>query len=64
MFLFQNESKRENLCYENEFDLRESEPVGGTHFHMNGFALRLVLKRRQKGQNYKIARNCLVCMLL
>ena len=38
-----------NLSYENEFDLHENEPVGGTHFHMNGFALRLVLKRRQKG---------------
>jgi len=27
-----------NLSYENEFDLHENEPVGGTHFHMNGFA--------------------------
>ena len=42
--LFQNESS----C-ENEFDLHENEPVDGTHFHMNGFALRLVLTRRQKG---------------
>ena len=25
-----------NLSYEYEFDLYESEPVGGTHFHMNG----------------------------
>ena len=38
-----------NFSYENEFDLHENEPVGGTHFHMNGFALRLVLKQRQKG---------------
>ena len=38
-----------NLSYENEFDLHENEPVGGTHFHMNGFALRLVLTPRQKG---------------
>ena len=29
--LFQN-------AYKNEFDLQENEPVGGTHFHMNGFA--------------------------
>ena len=31
-----------NLSYENDFDLHENEPVGGTHFHMNGFKLRLV----------------------
>ena len=28
-----------NHCYENDFDLRENEPVGRTHFHMNGLAL-------------------------
>ena len=35
----------------NEFDLHENEPVGRTrrHFHMNGFAFRLVLTRRHKG---------------
>ena len=38
-----------NHSNENEFDLHENEPVGGTHFHMNGFALRLVLTRRHKG---------------
>ena len=27
-----------NLSYENEFDLHELEPVGGTHFRMDGFA--------------------------
>ena len=32
----------------NKFDLHENELVGGTHFHMNGFALRLVLRQRQK----------------
>ena len=32
--LFQSESKCENHSYENEFDLHENEPVGGTHFHM------------------------------
>ena len=44
--------------YENEFDqeplgswfnLHENEPVVGTHFHINGFAFRLVLTQRQKG---------------
>jgi len=37
-----------NYPYENDFDLHENEPVGGTHFHMNGFTLRLVLTQRQK----------------
>ena len=37
-----------NRSYENEFDLLENELVGGTHFLMNGFALRLVLKQRHK----------------
>ena len=37
--LFQNESS---------FDLNENELAGGTHFHMNGFVRRLVLKPRQK----------------
>ena len=41
----------QNHSYENNFDLRESEPVGGTHFHVNGFALRLVLKQRYKGNS-------------
>ena len=38
----------QNLSCENEFDLHENERVGGTHFYMNGFALRLVLKQRQQ----------------
>ena len=46
---FQNESKVRNRSNENEFDFHENEPVGGTHFHMNGFALKLVLTRRRKG---------------
>ena len=33
----------------NDFDLHENEPVCRTHFHKNGFALRLVLKQRHKG---------------
>ena len=35
-----------NLSYENEFDWHENETIGGTRFHINGFALRLVLKQR------------------
>ena len=38
-----------NHSNENEFDLHENEHVGGTRFRMNGFALRLVLTRGQKG---------------
>ena len=37
-----------NFSYENDFELHENEPAGGTRFHKNGFALRLVLKQRQK----------------
>ena len=33
----------QNLCYENEFINHENDPVGGTHFNMNGFPSRLVL---------------------
>ena len=34
--------------YENDFDLHENETACRTHFHMKGFALRLVLKQRQR----------------
>ena len=34
------------LSHENDFDLHENEPAGGNH--LNGFALRLVLKQRYK----------------
>ena len=37
-----------NHSYENDFDLRENETACRTHFHMKGFALRLVLKQRHK----------------
>ena len=47
--LFQNESscktfhiKMSLIC------VKPNEPVGGTHFHINGFAQRLVLIQRQK----------------
>ena len=31
-----------------DFDLHENGHEGGTHFHTNGFAHRLILKQRQK----------------
>ena len=37
-----------NHSNENEFDLHENGHVGETHFHMNSFARRLVLKQRQR----------------
>ena len=38
----------QNLPNDNKFDIHENEPIGGTHFDMNGFAPRLVLIQRQK----------------
>ena len=40
MRLFQNEVPW--------FDLRENEPLGGTHFNMNSFARRQVLTQKQQ----------------
>jgi len=37
-----------NLPCENELDLHENKPVGGTQFHINGFERRLVSKQSQK----------------
>ena len=37
-----------NHSSENEFDLHENENACRTHFHMKGFALRLVLKQGPK----------------
>ena len=37
-----------NHSYENDFDFDENETACRTHFHMKGFALRLVLKQRHK----------------
>ena len=33
---------------ENDFDLHDNGSEGGTHFHMNNFSRRLVLKQRQR----------------
>ena len=49
MPLFQSESKCETiLILKNDFDLHENETVCRTHFHMKGFALRLVLNQGHK----------------
>ena len=37
-----------NHSNENEFDLHENEHASETNFQMNGFAPRLVLRKRQK----------------
>ena len=44
--------KVRNHSYENDFDLHENETAYRTHFHMKGFALRLVLKQRQRHKTY------------
>ena len=56
--LFQNVEVR-NLLYENDVDLHENEPAGGTHFQMNGFELRLVLKQGHK----RTRKWAIVCVL-
>ena len=38
----------------NEFDLHGNKPVGGTHFQMNGFALRLVLTHAKRNSEMPI----------
>ena len=38
----------QNLSYKSDLNLHENEPKGGSYFHRNGFALRLVLIQRQK----------------
>ena len=37
-----------NLSYENEFRMQFHFHANQSHFHKNGFALRLVLKQRHK----------------
>ena len=41
----------QDLSYENEFGLHENESVGETHFHMNGFAGRLILTESKKSNS-------------
>ena len=47
--LFQSESRCETSSITNDFDLHENETAFRTHFHKKGFALRLVLKKRDNG---------------
>ncbi len=56
-----------NHSNENEFDLHENGPEGNTHFHLNDFARRLVLKWRQMVTrkwpiSFHIMTSCLVPM--
>ena len=37
-----------NHSYENDFDLLENETACKTYYHMEGLALRLILKQRHK----------------
>ena len=37
----------QKLSHKNKFALHKNEHVGGTHFHVNGFARILVLKQKQ-----------------
>ena len=37
------------LLHENEFDVLENGPLGGTRFHMDGFTQRLVLLDTSQG---------------
>ena len=50
------------MNYENDFDLHENETAGRTHFHMKGFAVRLILKQRHKRtRKWPIIRQGLIC---
>ena len=46
--LFQNQSSCTTFHIKHELDSHENEPVSGTHFHIDDFARRLILSRRQK----------------
>ena len=52
----------QNLSYEDEFDSHDTEPVSGTHFHINRFARRLLFGKRpnttRKWPTKFIKRNC------
>ena len=54
-----------NHFYENDFDLHENETACRTHFHMKGFALRLVLKQRNKRtRKWPIRNHPLICWFM
>ena len=59
-----------NHSNENKFDLHENDAGSGTHFHLNGLALRLVLVAKgtrecpfwtkPDGKNHNLFFNCLI----
>ena len=52
-----------NYSYKNDFALHENETACRTHFHMKGFALRLVLKQRHKRtRKWPIVRHSVRCI--
>ena len=51
----------QNHSDENDFDLHENGREGGTHFHMNGFARRLVLKQSQGNSEMAYLQSCTIC---
>ena len=59
MPLFQNEFKCETFLHENEFCMQFHFHADQSHFHKNGFALRLALKQRHKGtRKWSISAHC------
>ena len=53
-----------NLSYENEFCMQFHFHANQSHFHKNGFALRLALKQRHKGTRKRpISLSCLLADL-
>ena len=48
MPLFQNDSSCKTFQMKMSLIKHKNEPVGGTYFHVNGFARRLVLTQRRK----------------
>ena len=48
----------QNHSYENDFDFHENETACRTHFHMKGFALRLVLKQRHENSEMAYCTCC------
>ena len=53
---FKTSLRAKSLLCENKFDLHGNEPVGRTHFHMNGFARRIILTKRQKATRTRVRR--------
>ena len=58
----------QNHSYENVFALHENETACRTHFHVKGFALRLLLKQRHKRTRklpiYKLEKMLIMLMYL